>query len=226
MSACAPISDAASAALHLSALNCVTTTGGSTGGRGATRYEWQMPIQSGRLGIPEHFEIEESGGTLRIQWKWPRLMAVALVCFSVGWDVFLYSWYAGVLAQGAPSTEMLLFPIPHVIAGLVMPYLALAYLLNSTFVEVADGELRVRHRPVPFPGNRTLTARDVRQLFAVERRGRKGSISFAVMARLASDRETKLVSGLGSEREAQFIEQRIESRLGLTDQPTFGELPR
>ena len=185
-----------------------------------------MSVPPARIGTPEHFEIEEGGGTLRIQWKWPRLMGVALAVFAVGWDTFLYYWYTALLAQDAPSTEMLLFPIPHVIAGLVMPYLALAFLFNSTSVDVADGELKVAHRPVPFPGRRTLAARDVRQLFSVERHGRKGSITFDVMAQLASGRETKLVSGLSSEREAQFLEQRIESRLGLTDQPVFGELPR
>jgi hypothetical protein len=185
-----------------------------------------MPVESARIGTPEHFEIDESGGTLRIQWKWPRLMGLALVAFSVGWNTFLYSWYAAVLAQETRSTEMLLFPIPHIIAGLVMPYLALAFLFNSTIVEAAGGELRVRHRPMPFPGRRTLTARDVGQLFSVERRGRKGAITFDVMARLESGRETKLVSGLSSEREARFIEQRIESRLGLADRAICGELPR
>ena len=183
-------------------------------------------MQPARIGTPEHFEIEEGGGTLRIRWKWPRLMGVALVVFAAGWNTFMYFWFTALPAQDAAASDMRLFSIPHLIAGLVMPYLAVAYLFNSTSVEVAEGELRVTHGPVPFPGNRTLTARDVRQLFSVERRGRKGSVSFDVMARLASDRETKLVTGLSSEREAQFLEQRIESRLGLADQPIFGELPR
>jgi hypothetical protein len=185
-----------------------------------------MTVQSAMHGIPDHFEIDDSGGMLRIQWKWPRLIAVALAFFAVAWNAFLVAWYSGALAQGDRSRALLLFPIPHVVVGLVLPYLALAYFLNSTFIEVEGGELRVRHRPVPFPGNRTLTATDVRQLFSIERQGRKGGVTFDVMARLASDRETKLVSGLTTEREARFIEERIESRLGLVDQPVSGELPR
>jgi hypothetical protein len=107
-----------------------------------------------------------------------------------------------------------------------MPYVALAFILNTTTVEVAHGVLMVSHRPVPFPGKRNVAARDVRQLFSVERRGRKGGVTFDVMARLASGRETRLVSGLSSEREARFIEYRIESRLGLLDEEVFGELER
>ncbi|MGH9204160.1 MAG: hypothetical protein ACRD2A_23275 [Vicinamibacterales bacterium] len=51
------------------------------------------------------------------------------------------------------------------------------------------------------------------------------TITYDVMAQLASERETKLVSNLPTEREARFIEQRIEARLGLTDRSISGELP-
>ena len=153
-------------------------------------------------------------------------MALPLAAFSIAWDAFLVSWYSGVLAQGNAPSVMVLFPLPHVAVGVVLPYVALAYLLNSTIVEVGEGHLTVRHRPVPFPGRRTLSAVDVRQLFCVERTAHKGPATFDVMARLASDRETRLVPGLPTEREARFIEQRIESRLGLSDRRIEGELSR
>jgi hypothetical protein len=118
----------------------------------------------------------------------------------------------------------LLFPIGHIAAGVGISYLALANFVNSTSIEVASGELKVVHRPLPFPGARTLRSGDIRQLFCVERRGKRGGRTFAVMARLASDREVTLVSGLTNDREARFIEQQIESRLGLMNQSVTGEL--
>jgi hypothetical protein len=187
--------------------------------------EQRMAFHSGRVGIPDRFEIEDGSATLRIRWKWPRIAALPLAIFSVAWDGFLVSWYSGVQTNGSPDLFMLLFPIGHVAVGLVLPYVALGCLLNSTLVEVGDGVLNVTHRPLPFPGQRTLSAADVRQLFCVERHGRKGAVTFDVMAQLASDRETKLVSGLSSDREARFIEQRIESHLGLVNRPVSGELP-
>jgi hypothetical protein len=183
-----------------------------------------MPLETARIGIPERFEIQDGPGTLRIQWKWPRLVAVPLAIFTVAWDGFLVSWYSNLLTQGNAPSAMFLFPIAHVAAGLVLPYLALAFFLNSTFVEVGEGTLRVTHRPLPFPGKRTLGASDIRQLFCVERTGRKGSVTYDVMAQLASGRETKLVTGFSTDREARFIEQRIESRLGLANRPVSGEL--
>jgi hypothetical protein len=121
---------------------------------------------------------------------------------------------------------MLVLPLAHVAIGLVLPYMALVFFLNSVLIEVGEGMLTVRHRPLPFPGNRTLSVVDIRQLFCVERKGRKGGMTYDVMAQLGSGRETRVVSGFWTDREARFIEQRIESRLGLTHQSVDGELPR
>jgi hypothetical protein len=178
------------------------------------------------VGIPDRFTIDHEGGTFRIQRKWPRVMALPIAIFAVAWDSFLVSWYSGLLTQDTISSVMVLFPLPHVGVGVVLPYLALACLLNSTVIEVAQGVLTVRHRPLPFLGNRTLAAADIRQLFGAERYGRKGTVTYDVMARLASEREIKLVSYLSSEREARFIEQSLESYLGVADHAVSGELPR
>jgi hypothetical protein len=183
-------------------------------------------MEAARVGTPERFTLEESGGTLRIQWKWQRVFGLALAVFAIGWDTFLVFWYLGISMEGPRALEMMLFPIGHVAVGIVLPYLAAAFLVNETLIEVGQGQLTVSHRPLPFPGNRTLRAQEVRQLFCVERTGRKGAVTFDVMAQLASERETKLVSGLPGAREARFIEQRIESRLGLSDRSVSGELPR
>ena len=134
-----------------------------------------MPIETTPVGIPDRFEIEEGGGTLRIGWKWPRIAGVVIAVFAVSWNGFLVSWYSNLLTQGSAPSAMFTFPIVHVVVGLVLPYVALAFFLNYTLVEVGEGMLKVRHRPLPFPGNRTVSSADVRQLFCVERTGRKGS---------------------------------------------------
>jgi hypothetical protein len=185
-----------------------------------------MASQTASVGIPDRFEIHDSGASFWIQWKWPRLMALPLAVFSIAWDAFLVSWYSGVLTREDVPASMLLFPIPHVVVGLVLPYVAMAFWLNSTFVGIEDRDLSVRHRPLPVPGQRTLRVGDVQQLFCVERTGRKGSVTYEVVARLVSGHERKLLGGLSTGREARFIEERIEARIGLTDRAIAGELPR
>jgi hypothetical protein len=177
------------------------------------------------VGLPERFDVDERSGGLRIHWKWPAFMAIPLAFFSLAWDSFLVFWYFGVARGGDASLVEWLFPLGHVAIGLILPYVAVAFWVNSTFVEVKGAEITVTHRPLPFPGNRRLQVMDVHQFFCVERARQKGSPTYAVMARLASGKEVTLVSGLTSDREARFLEERIEQRIGLGNQPVTGELP-
>lgn len=185
-----------------------------------------MLTEQTRIGIPDRFEIDDAAGAFRIRWKWSKLVAIPLLIFSVAWDGFLVAWYTGAFSRGTPSLVELLFPVGHVAAGLAIFYIAIAFLANDTTVAIASGKISVRHGPLPWPGNRTLQTTEIRQLFCCERRGRKASRSYDVMARLTSDREVSLLAGLASEREARFLEQRIEQRLGLPDTTVAGELRR
>jgi hypothetical protein len=178
------------------------------------------------IGLPERFEIADEGGDFRIGWKWPRLIALPLAVFSVAWDGFLLFWYSQMLGRNDVPWIAIVFPIGHVAVGLVLPYVALAFWMNRTVVSVTGGDIRVAHRPVPFPGNRRIQATDLRQLFCVTRRGRRDTASYALMARLASGREVTLISGLSNDREARFLEERIEQRLGLGNEAVAGELQR
>jgi len=177
------------------------------------------------VGLPERFEVDEHSGDLRIHWKWPAFMAIPLALFSAAWDSFLVFWYFGVTRGGDASLVEWLFPLGHVAIGLILPYVAVAFWVNSTLVEVKGAEITVTHRPLPFPGNRRVQVMDVRQLFCVERARQKGSPTYAVMARLASGKEVTLISGLSSDREARSLEERIERRMGLADEAVAGELP-
>jgi hypothetical protein len=185
-----------------------------------------MLTEQTRIGIPDRFEIDNSAGAFSIRWKWSKLIAIPLLIFSVAWDGFLIAWYMGALSRGNPSLIELVFPIGHVAAGLAILYVAMAFLANTTTIAIASGRITITHAPVPWPGSQTLPTTEIRQLFCFERRGSKGSRSYDVMARLTSDREVKLLSGLADEREAKFLEQRIEERLGLPDFAVAGELRR
>jgi hypothetical protein len=112
-----------------------------------------VPLETATVGVPERFDIQDRGGTLRIEWKWPRIAALPLAIFTVTWDGFLFSWYSNLLTHGNAPSAMFLFPIAHVAVGLVLPYMALACFVNYTFVEVGEGTLRVSHRPLPFPAS-------------------------------------------------------------------------
>lgn len=178
-----------------------------------------------KVGVPERFAIHHEGSGLRISFPWSRVTGVILLIFATAWDAFLVGWYLQLLSSDRVPIHFVLFPIGHVAVGVAFTYFAFANLLNTTSIRVESGQLTMVHRPLWFPGHRRLRAADVRQLFCVERTHRRGVKTYDVMVRLASDRELTLVSGLTSDREARFIEQQIESRLGLVNVAVPGELP-
>ncbi len=175
------------------------------------------------VGLPDRFQVAELGGVLAISWHWPRWMAIPFAAFAVVWNGFLFFFYQKLLESSAPLGA-LLFPVLHVAAGVFITYFVLVILLNRTTLQAGRGEITVRHGPLPWPGNRTLSTHDLAQLFCVERRGSKGRISYDVMARLQSGREVKLVTGLMEERQARYLEQEVEKHLRIENQPVAGEL--
>ncbi len=121
----------------------------------------------------------------------------------------------------------LLFPILHILIGLNLTYYVLCRWFNCTRVRVGQGELSVRNGPLPWPGNKVVRTGDLKQLYAKEMvsRDRKGtSSSFEVRAITHSGRNILIVTDLESSEQALFIEQNIEQRLGIENEPVPGAI--
>jgi hypothetical protein len=116
--------------------------------------------------------------------------------------------------------------------------------LNSTTIavrsqksEVGDGPFRrseqtvnllsIQHGPIPARGNRALSGEEISQLYCKERStSSKGGVSraYEVRAILVDGRQLTLLDKLPSPDQALFIEQELERRLGIVNQPVEGEL--
>ena len=89
--------------------------------------------------------------------------------------------------------------------------------------------LSIRHVPLPYLGNKTVEASDVKQVYSKERISRSrrgGSVTYEVHALTHSGRNLKLLSGLPNSEQALFIEQEIERFLRIQDVPVRGEIAR
>jgi hypothetical protein len=184
-----------------------------------------MAPEAHDVGLPDGFRVEEGTAGLRILWHPPRFIGVGVAVFSIFWDFMLYSMLRQFTSGGAPRW-FLLFMGLHLAAGVILPYVALVFLLNTSVLEVGRGTLRVKQHPLPWIGNRRLRTTDIAQLFATRVETSRRRVSYRVMARLTSGREVALVKHLWDDRQARFLEQTIEKRLGLPDVRVAGELPR
>jgi hypothetical protein len=175
-------------------------------------------------------EVAKMGGTVVIRRHW-RTTASALVfraLFAVCWWSFLVFWYTLALGMNA-GWLFVVFPLIHVAAGVWMVYSLLADMLNTTTITADGSALTVRHLPLPMSRAISLPAATITQIFCkqVERATKKNRsplITYSVCACLDDGRQLPLLERLPNPDQALFIEQQLESHLGIIDAPVGGEM--
>lgn len=178
--------------------------------------------------LPPKLHVEELGSEFRVRWRWFQWSLGCLVFFCVFWDGFLVVWYTAGIAGGAPLI-FLLFPLLHVAVGVGLTYFVLCGFINSTTLQIVGGNLSIRHGPLPWRGNLSHPVQDFRQFYCQERLVQdKGSTrqTYDLHAVLTDGSDLKLVSDLTDSAQALYLEQQIEDRLRIKDEPVKGELPR
>lgn len=182
----------------------------------------------GPVPLPANLQVEELGSSFRVRWRWFQWHLVFLVLFCVIWDGFLVVWYTIGFLTGAPIL-FLVFPLLHVAVGVGLTYFVVCGFLNSTTLEITGGNLAIRHGPLPWRGNLSRPVQDFRQFYCQERAiHSKNSLRhvYDVHALLVDGSDLRLVSALTDSQQALYLEQQIEDKLRIKDEPVGGELPR
>ena len=179
---------------------------------------------------PRGVAIEDWGPKLKFTRKWFTPAVFALLIFCGLWDGFLVFWYSqlGSLKDISDPIQLvvLIFPIGHVLVGLLLSYACVCMFVNRTVVEVGDGQLTIRHGPLPCPGNRTIDTASLDQLYCKQRQHRTQRSVYAtyeLFAKLKNGKSRKLIGGLEKADQARFLEQQIEQRLHIRDAAVAGE---
>lgn len=151
------------------------------------------------------------------------------VWFTLGMALFwngLFYWFVwlsgGEFLQSEESILFYLFGF----GGLCWAYVAFAHLFNQTTIRMTSETIVVRHRPVPWLGNKTVPVAKVAQVYCKrikQRRKHRTYVTFEVRFEGPKGKTYKLLSGLESRSEARFIEREIEETLGLQDKYVEGE---
>jgi predicted Zn finger-like uncharacterized protein len=195
----------------------------STAGEGADHAPAQRPI----IPTPRGFRIDETARGLRIVRRWfaPGFLILALFC--IAWDSFLVFWYFMAFANW--NWMAILFPILHLAIGVGLTYTALTGFVNRTVITVEDGQLTVRHGPLPWPGNRRLSTAEIGQLFTeqnLQRSNNGQNFTYRLCAVMNDGRKEVVLAGSEEMDDMLFLEQRLEAELGIKDRPVVGEVPR
>jgi hypothetical protein len=177
--------------------------------------------------MPARFRVEDLGGTLTIEYNWWTPAILFLVFFAVLWNGFMIGWHTIALSTGA--WFMSAFGLLHTAVGVGLIYVCLACILNTTTIRVDTGELSIRHKPMPWRGNRSLNSRDIQQLYVkshVSHSKNGSTTTYQLHAVMSDGRREKLLTGLSEQDQALYLEQEIERHLRIEDAPVRGEIPR
>jgi hypothetical protein len=174
---------------------------------------------------PRNVRIEQKKGELRLVWRWFSPKYIPLAFFCIAWDAFLIFWYSMAFGMDAPWI-MIVFPIAHLAVGVGLTYSTLAGFLNSTTVRLGDESFSVQHDPLPWMGEVKVPRGELRQFYCREQRPKnsEGANSYQLVAVLEDGRQLDLVSNLDSPDIGWFLEQQLESHLGIQDEPVPDEL--
>tara|TARA_R110002072_G_scaffold243682_1_gene402806 strand:+ start:160082 stop:160795 length:714 start_codon:yes stop_codon:yes gene_type:complete len=188
------------------------------------------PRKRENIAMPKSVTVENQGGELVIVHRWRSIVAVlfltvfTLIWNSITWTFFVIMWQEG---QGFVMAFLSIF----VAVGVGVAYLTLGILLNSTEIRVSGRRLTVKSGPLPMPGSVDVRSEDIDQVWVEEKvshsNSRQGhsstSVHYPVFLRM-KDGTKKTLARYGQDSDLSlFLEQEIETHLGIEDRPMRGE---
>jgi hypothetical protein len=186
-----------------------------------------VPAVRPAVPLPQGVEVFREGKELVLERSWFTWGVIPLAGFALFWNGFMAVWFGISISQGL--WPMALFGSLHGAVGLGMLYAVLLTIFEVTKVEVNGGKLRIGHGPLPYPGNQSMDVREIDQLYSkrtVSHNKNSTSVTFELHAVLNDRRHVKLLDGLEDSAQALYLEQELESFLGIEDRPVAGELDR
>jgi len=177
------------------------------------------------VGQPRNVVMGERGGELTITWRWysPKYIVTALFC--VIWFGLLAVVYGIAIANRNPY--LLVLPVLHVVLGALMAYGTLGGFLNTTTVRIDGSRLRVRHHPLPWPGNADYPIARVRQLYCQQTitRRRSGTYyGYSLRALMHDGTRATIIDGVDTPELPLFLEQHAEAWMRIPDARVPGEM--
>lgn len=171
--------------------------------------------------LPNNMKFIDHGAYIEISRRWRGVQSFVLAAFTVLW------W--GVIAKfiaDLPADLMQHMPFFHVLIGFALVHWTFASFFNRTQIFADPESLEIRHRPLPWFGNRKLAAANIEQIYVKKttRRQRYArDIGYELRAKLRAGKDIRLLPGLKDAAQAAFIEEKLETALKIKDQMVAGE---
>ncbi len=174
-------------------------------------------------GIPYGMTINSNYDGLKIEHRWFSTETLFLTPFVIVWDVFWFQfygdWYGSLGEIIKMNAVILLFPLVQLAVGIFLSYYVVASYLNKTNISVDRSFVESSVSPIPFGFKKRIPSSLIFQVYrkAIVRSSNTGAtgMTFEVWVILKDSKNIRLVSGLKTSEQALFLQNEIESYLGI-----------
>ncbi len=198
--------------------------------------EWKKdPHRRPEIMMPDGVEALKLQSTLEIIIDWyrsaPKKSVGSLALSTFFWNLFLIPLV--ILFFFSRNFVFLLFFSGHVFTGIALLAYLFTIFVNKTHLEVTRKGIKIRHEPIKTILNkpRFIPAEDIDQLYVTKyterysKKNRKGIPAYALHVVLKNGKSIELIKGMDQSTQL-YLEQEIETYLGIPDQEIKGEIPR
>lgn len=182
------------------------------------------PFMRVRQRRPWYFQVSNRRHRLLIRWSWFSIVLIPFGIIGVGCSLAGSGMCYRSMAENAGYVSLASGAV-FCGLGLVTVIVVIGIGINRTDIIVTQGELRIRHRPIPFYKGVTIPLEAIEQLFCQKVEGRSSGEpeKFQLMARLKNGDTRLLVDLFDKIGHARFVEQRLEARMGIRPRRVEGE---
>lgn len=179
--------------------------------------------------LPKEFTVNYFDDYMQITRTWASLKIIGLIFGAAIWNfVWISNDFLEILSS---DRELLLklFCLVFIVGGAFLIYYIIASALNKTEIYVNKNTIAIQHHPIPWPGNKTIEAKNIKQIYVKrieKRRENRTYVSYGVSGLTFDDQNIKLLPGLKDFHSAHFVEKNIEDYLGIEDEEVAEEQRR
>lgn len=170
--------------------------------------------------LPKGFSITYFDDYMQITRKWLGFQTFgALVGTAVVVFLCIDKGFLDIIVSDR-EIYFKIFCLLFIAMGLFSAYFTLASALNKTQIYVNKNAIAIQHHPIPWPGNKTIDAKEIQQIYVKTIETRKDNVTryhYKVFALTLENQKIKLMSNLQKRQPALFIEKKIEDYIGIED---------
>jgi len=193
------------------------------------KWQEQHVVSRSKISRPASVQVEHNENQLKLIRSWQEteflsfLVPTAILSSGLFIALWLYFiFYIGNISNLSEDiiSSLLLFSF----LMLIPIYCALTTYKNQTIVLITDESLSIKHVPLPWPGNTSISTKNIKQLYTkvasqFEDTEKKLHCIYEIRAKLIDNKDVKVLGGLIHEDVSLFLKQQIEDYLGIIGQP-------